>query len=144
MTNDTTTLNLDAFYSVIRAHNEEETTVSPVDVSSLMVTSDRCTAEDLGEAARYLISATERTPEEWLEFQVFRAENGNLKDEFKAEILLTCGGPTVRIEYESFYNYLRFEYSSAGARVSADIDTDKFSAGGELAEKIRECAEGYL
>ena len=143
MTNNTATLNLDAFYSVIRAHNEEETTVSPVDVSSLMVTKGRCTAKDLGEAARYLISAIERTPDDWLEFQVFRAENGNLKGEFKAEILITCGGPTVRIEYESFYNYLRFMYSSAGACVSADIDTAKFSAGGELAEKIRECSEVY-
>lgn len=143
MTNNTAKLGLDAFYSVIRDHNNEETTVSPVGISSLMVTSDRYT-EDLREAARYLIAALERTPDDWLEFQVFRAENGNLKGEFKAEILITCGGPTVRIEYESFYDYLRFEYSSAGARVSADIDTDKFSAGGELAEKIRECAEGYL
>lgn len=140
MTNNTAKLGLDAFYSVIRDHNNEETTVSPVGISSLMVTSDRYT-EDLREAARYLIAALERTPDDWLEFQVFRAENGNLKGEFKAEILITCGGPTVRIEYESFYDYMRFVYSSAGACVSADIDTDKFSAGGELAEKIRECAE---
>lgn len=144
MTNDTAKLDLDAFYSVIRAHNNEETTVSPIGVSSLMVKKDRCTAEDLGEAARYLISAIERTPDEWLDFQVYGAANGGLKGEFKAEILITCGGPTVRIDYESYYDYLRFEYSSAGACVSADIDTDRLSAGGELAEKIRECAEGYL
>lgn len=141
MTNNVTNLDLDAFYSVIRAHNDEETTVSPVGVSSLMVTSDRCTAEDLGEAARYLISAIESTPDDWLEFQVFRAENGDLKGEFKAEILITCGGPTVRIEYESFYDYLRFVYSSAYTCISVDIDTDKFSAGGELVENIRNYAE---
>ncbi len=144
MTNNVTKLDLDAFYSVIRAHNDEETTVSPVGVSSLMVTSDHCTTDDLEEAARYLISALERTPEEWLDFQIYGAANGGLKGEFKAEITITCGGPTVRIDYESVYDYLRFEYSSAYTCISVDIDTDKFSAGGELVENIRNYAEGYL
>lgn len=137
MTN-VTKLDLDAFYSVIRAHNDEETTVSPVGVSSLMVTSDHCTPDDLGEAARYLIAALERDPEAWLSFDVYRnAESG----EFKAEITITCGGPTVRIDYESCYDYLRFEYSSAYTCISVDIATDKFSAGGELVENIRNYAE---
>lgn len=137
MTNNVTKLDLDAFYSVIRAHNNEETTVSPVGVSSLMVTSDHCTTDDLEEAARYLITALERDPEDWLSFDVYRDANG----EFKAEITITCGGPTVRIDYESIYDYLRFEYSSAYTCISVDIDTDKFSAGGELAEKIRDYSE---
>lgn len=144
MTNNITKLDLDAFYSVIRAHNDEETTVSPVGVSSLMVTSDHCTTDDLKEAVRYLVAALERDSGDWLDFQVYGATNGGLKGEFKAEILITCGGPTVRIDYESYYDYLRFEYSSAYTCISVDIDTDKFSAGGELAEKIRECSEGYL
>lgn len=138
MTNNVTKLDLDAFYSVIRAHNDEETTVSPVGVSSLMVTSDHCTTDDLKEAARYLIAALERDPEAWLSFDVYRnAESG----EFKAEITITCGGPTVRIDYESCYDYLRFEYSSAYTCISVDINTDKFSAGGELVENIRNYAE---
>lgn len=138
MTNNVTKLDLDAFYSVIRAHNDEETTVSPVGVSSLMVTSDHCTPDDLEEAARYLIAALERDPEAWLSFDVYRnAESG----EFKAEITITCGGPTVRIDYESCYDYLRFEYSSAYTCISVDIATDKFSAGGELVENIRNYAE---
>ncbi len=138
MTNNVTKLDLDAFYSVIRAHNAEETTVSPVGVSSLMVTSDHCTTDDLEEAARYLITALERDPEDWLSFDVYRnAESG----EFKAEITITCGGPTVRIDYESVYDYLRFEYSSAYTCISVDIDTDKFSAGGELVESIRDYSE---
>lgn len=144
MINNVTKLDLDAFYSVIRAHNAEETTISEIGIDSILTTPGHCTADDLKEAARYLIAALERDSGAWLDFQVYGAANGGLKGEFKAEILITCGGPTVRIDYESCYDCLRFEYSSAGACVSVDIDTDKFSAGGELAEKIRECAEGYL
>ncbi len=126
----------DRFYQIV---NEQESTVSTIDVDSLLITADHCTSDDIEAAASYLIEALERDASDWLSFEVYKDERG----EFKAEILITCGGPTVRLEYESFYDYLRFEYSSAYTCISADISTDSLTAGGELAETIKELASAY-
>ena len=132
-----TNLNLDAFYSVIRQHNAEETAVSGIKVDSLSTTPDHCTAEDLEEAARYLITALERDPGDWLSLDVYRNDDG----EFKAEVSITLGGPTVRLEYESLYRYLRFEYSTGYTSISADISTDDYTAGADFAETISNYSE---
>ena len=126
----------DAFYEVIRDYNAEKTTVNTIDLLGYDLANDRAIEEDLKDAARYLISAMEGRPDNWLSFDVYRRNDG----EFKAEILITCGGPTVYVEYESVSDELCFKYYAGGAVVSTLISTEECTAGGELVETIKEIA----
>lgn len=127
----------DSFYSAIRQYNSE-TTRPDIEINSLTA-SDKATADDLREAADYLITSLQkRDPDDFLEFRVFHSDDPAY---FRIDMLVTSGGPTVSLEYSSEYESLFFEYCSAYATIRAEIACGDSSAGGNFVADI--CAYAY-
>lgn len=74
--------------------------------------------------------------EAWLDFQVYRNDNG----EYQAEATVALGGPTASFTYDSYRDQLTFNYSWASESLSVDVDTDA-GAGADVAQLIRDYAE---
>lgn len=74
--------------------------------------------------------------ESWLDFQVYRNDNG----EYQAEATVTLGGPTASFTYDSYRDRLTFNYSWASESLFVDVDTDA-GAGADVAQLIRDYAE---
>ncbi len=138
MTNETN--KFECFYKPIRDYNLSDDCDDPIELLGYDLCNEHATASDLEEAARYLIEAVTRDSRDWLSFDVYRNEDNS---EFKAEISITLGGPTVTLEYESESDSLSFSYHAGSAVVSTLISTDEYTAGGELAETIKELASAY-
>ena len=91
----------------------------------------------LADAANSLATYLEdQDAESWLDFQVYRNDNG----EYRAEITVTLGGPTASFTYDSYRDRLTFNYSWASESLSVDVDTDA-GAGLGLAQLIRDYSE---
>lgn len=84
--------------------------------------------------ATYLDAALDVDP--WLDFQVYRNDNG----EYQAEATVALGGPTASFTYDSYRDRLTFNYSWASESLSVDVDTDA-GAGADVAQLIRDYAE---
>lgn len=92
----------------------------------------------LADAANSLATYLEdQDAESWLDFQVYRnAASG----EYWAEATVALGGPTASFTYDSYRDWLTFDYSWAGTSLSVDVDTDA-GAGADVAQLIRDYAE---
>lgn len=91
----------------------------------------------LADAANSLATYLEdQDAESWLDFQVYRNDNG----EYQAEATAALGGPTASFTYDSYRDRLTFNYSWASDSLSVDVDTDA-GAGLDLAQLIRDYSE---
>ncbi len=131
----------ESFYKPLRDYNASDDCDSPIDLLGYDLCNERASAKDLADAAGYLITAlTERRPSEWLSFDVYRCEDSG---EFRAEIAITLGGPTVTLDYESGSDSLEFTYHFGTAVVSTLVSTEPYTAGADMAELIKEHAAAY-
>ena len=131
-----------AFYDVINDYNADETTTSEIYVSEVVFNSS-AKEEDLKEAARYLIASLEKTnPDSWLDFEIFKNTNSD-SDSYRADVLLTCGGPRAAIEIESAYSDMTFHFYTSGAHIVAYISTESYSAGAEFLSVVQSYAEAF-
>lgn len=100
-------------------------------------TSALCDPDFLTDAANALATYLEdQDAEAWLDFQVYRNDNG----EYQAEATVALGGPTASFTYDSYREQLTFNFSWAGESITVDIDTDA-GAGADVAQLIRDYAE---
>lgn len=91
----------------------------------------------LADAANSLATYLEdQDAEAWLDFQVYRNDNGK----YQAEATVALGGPTASFTYDSYRDRLTFNYSWASESLSVDVDTDA-GAGLDLAQLIRDYSE---
>ncbi len=96
-----------------------------------------CNPDFLADAANSLATYLEdQDAESWLDFQVYRNDNG----EYQAEATVALGGPTASFTYDSYRDRLTFNYSWASESLSVDVDTDA-GAGLGLAQLIRDYSE---
>lgn len=142
------TSNLSAFYKVIQRHNDKAKREHIIDLGEVLANSS-AKEEDLEEAARYLIACLEKTdPEFWLDFEVFKGLDRNAAGygpEWRAEVLLTCGGPYAAIQIDSRASDITFSFRSGRAHIEARIDCEHYgdSAGAAFKNAVQSYAEAY-
>lgn len=141
------TSNLSAFYRVIQKHNDKARQEYIIDLGEVLANSS-AKEEDLEEAARYLIACLEKIdPESWLDFKVFKSLDCNAPgisaDSWRAEVLLTCGGPHASISVDSSASDIHFIFHSGRAHIEAYIDCEFYgeSAGASFKSVVQSYAE---